>query len=882
MFEQTPPATVQQANEFNRIKIEETQDISVIWLDTHIHSSNPDYQNAITHLQHIVNDIYTFTDNDECIDFILTLTDTDVCLITSGSVGQRLVPCVHDISNIDSIFIFCDDQNRHEQWTKNWCKVKSVSIDIIHICEQLTKIIRRYELTAIPMSFVQSDKRLDRLEPSFMYTKIIKEILLTIQFKDKHIKQFVKYCCDNFVDTEVDRKKVKQLEDEYYQHTPIWWYTTQRFIYSMLNRALRVMDGEVITLMGFFISDLHRHIEELHKQQFGDASPTAKSFPVYRGQGLMEKDFDQLMATKGGLMSFNNFLSTSENRDVSLIFTPGNRKNRDVISVLFVITIDPKQSTTSFASVRHISQFPAEEEVLFSMHSIFRIRDVKPMDGNEKVYEVALSLTSDNDKELMVLTEQIRKESFPNTEGWSRLSLVLADIGQSDIAERICRVLIDEAPSEDSESHVYNGLGNIKCQKGQYEEAITLFRKSLELLLMSSSPNHPDVASFHNNIGTAYSDMGDYPKALSSYEQALKIQLQSLPPNHPHLASSYNNIGNAYSHMGDYPMALLSYEQALKIKLQSLPPNHPDVASSYNNIGNAYSDMGDYPKALSSYEQALKIKLQSLPPNHPHVASSYNNIGGAYRNMGNYSKALSSYEQALKIRELSLPPNHPDVASSYNNIGNAYSDMGDYSKALSSYEQALKIQLQSLPPNHPSVAKSYSNIGIAYYNMGDYPKALSSYEQALKIKLQSLPPNHPSVAKSYSNIGIAYYNMGDYPKAFSSYEQALKIQLQSLPPNHPDVASSYNNIGNAYSDMGDYPKALSSHEQALKIREQSLPPNHPSVASSYNNIGNAYSHMGDQRTAVLFYTNAVQIAQEVLPSTHPHLQLIKRNLERAK
>ncbi|CAF0946905.1 unnamed protein product [Adineta ricciae] len=797
MFEQTP-ATFQQANELNRIKIEETQDVSVIWLDTHIHSSNPDYQNAITHLQHIVNDIYTFTDNDECIDFILTLADTDVCLITSGSVGQRLVPCVHDISNIDSIFIFCDDQNRHEQWGGKWCKVKSVSIDIIQICEQLTKIIRRYELTTIPMSFVQSGKRLDRLEPSFMYTKIIKEILLTIQFKDKHIRQFVKYCCDNFVDTEVDRKKVKQLEDEYHQHTPIWWYTTQRFLYGMLNRALRVMDGEVITLMGFFISDLHRHIEELHKLQFGDASTTAKCFSVYRGQGLMKKDFDQLVATKAGLMSFNNFLSTSENRNASLMFTPGNGKNSDVISVLFVITIDPKQSTASFASVRHISQFPEEEEVLFSMHSIFRIRDVKPMDGNEKVYEVALSLTSDNDKELMVLTEQIRKESFPNAEGWSRLSLVLADIAQLDIAERICRVLIDETPSEDSATHVYNRLGKIKRQKGEYEEAITLFRKSLELHLMSSSQNHQDVAGSYNNIGAAYSDMGDYPKALSSHEQALKI------------------------------------------RQQSLPRNHPDVAGSYNNIGNAYSDMGDYPKALSSYEQALKIQLQSLPPNHP------------------------------------------DVASSYNNIGNAYSDMGDYPKALSSHEQALKIQLQSLPPNHPDVASSYNNIGTAYSDMGDYPKALSSYEQALKIRQQSLPPNHPDVASSYNNIGNAYRNMGDYPKALSSHEQALKIKLQSLPPNHPDVASSYNNIGNAYSDMGDYPKALSSHEQALKIRQQSLPPNHPDVASSYNNIGNTYSDMGDQRTAVLFYTNAVQIAQKVLPSTHPHLQLIKRNLERAK
>ncbi|CAF1417012.1 unnamed protein product, partial [Adineta ricciae] len=586
MSEQTTVAS-EITNQFHRLNIGQMQEILVVWLDTHIYSSNPDYQNAITHLQYVVNDIYTFTDNDECIDFILTLTDTNVCLITSGSLGQLILPCIHDISKIDSIFIFCDDQNRHEQWAKHWCKVKSVSIDIIHICEQLTKIIRRYELTAIPMSFVQSGKRLDRLEPSFMYTKIIKEILLTIQFEDKHIKQFVKYCCDNFVDTEVDRKKVKELEDKYHQHTPIWWYTARRFLYGMLNRALREMDGEVITLMGFFINDLHRHIEELHKRQFGDASPTAKCFPVYRGQGLMKKDFDELMATKGGLMSFNNFLSTSENRNVSLMFTPGNRQNSGVISVLFVITIDPKQSTTSFASVRHISRFPEEEEVLFSMHSIFRIRDVKPMDGNEKMYEVALSLTSDNDEELMVLTEQIRKESFPNAEGWSRLSLVLADIAQSDVAERICQVLIDETPSEDSTNRVYNHLGKIKCQKGQYEEAITLFQKSLELSLMSSSPNHPDVAVSYNNIGIAYYNMGDYSKALSSYEQALKIQLQSLTPNHPHVASSYNNIGNAYHNMGDYPKALSSYEQALKIQLQSLPPNHPHVASSYNNIGNA-------------------------------------------------------------------------------------------------------------------------------------------------------------------------------------------------------------------------------------------------------------------------------------------------------
>ena len=46
----------------------------------------------------------------------------------------------------------------------------------------------------------------------------------------------------------------------------------------------------------------------------------SQSFTVYRGQGLSKTDFDQLIKTKGGLMSFNNFLSTSINRKISLEF----------------------------------------------------------------------------------------------------------------------------------------------------------------------------------------------------------------------------------------------------------------------------------------------------------------------------------------------------------------------------------------------------------------------------------------------------------------------------------------------------------------------------------------------------------------------------------
>jgi hypothetical protein len=79
------------------------------------------------------------------------------------------------------------------------------------------------------------------------------------------------------------------------------------------------------------------------------------------------------MKTNGGLMSFNNFLSASLDRAVSLTFGDLNQCDPDLIDVLFEISINPSISSTPFAKVHNDSAYQMEDEILFSMHSIFRI-----------------------------------------------------------------------------------------------------------------------------------------------------------------------------------------------------------------------------------------------------------------------------------------------------------------------------------------------------------------------------------------------------------------------------------------------------------------------------------------------------------------------------
>ncbi|CAF1445550.1 unnamed protein product, partial [Adineta steineri] len=298
-----------------RIYMERMKNIFLIWLDNNMNENNTDCNNTIKQLKCVANNINTFTDGEECIEFIQTINNNKVCLIVSGSLGKYIMRHLHDMSQVDTIFIFCNNQECHQQWATEWPKIKGVFTDITSICEAFKQTAHQCEQNAISISFVASNKKLDQLDPSFMYTQILKEILLTVDFDDKHIKEFITYCREAFVENEYELQNIEEFERDYHDRTPIWWYTYQYFLYSMLNQALRLMNVDMIVRMGFFINDLHRNILRLHSEQFL-GQQFGRTFTVYRGQCLSKEDFIEMTKTKGGLLSFNNFLSTSKNRDV--------------------------------------------------------------------------------------------------------------------------------------------------------------------------------------------------------------------------------------------------------------------------------------------------------------------------------------------------------------------------------------------------------------------------------------------------------------------------------------------------------------------------------------------------------------------------------------
>ncbi|CAF5169475.1 unnamed protein product [Rotaria sp. Silwood1] len=102
------------------------QNFRLLWLDTDLDESKDNYKKSIQHLRNIVETVITFTDIDECIDFLSDIENENVFMIISGVLGQHLISVIQECPQLTSIYVLCDNQSTHEKWIKTIPKVKGV------------------------------------------------------------------------------------------------------------------------------------------------------------------------------------------------------------------------------------------------------------------------------------------------------------------------------------------------------------------------------------------------------------------------------------------------------------------------------------------------------------------------------------------------------------------------------------------------------------------------------------------------------------------------------------------------------------------------------------------------------------------------------------
>ncbi|MDA8106595.1 MAG: tetratricopeptide repeat protein [Nitrospiraceae bacterium] len=103
----------------------------------------------------------------------------------------------------------------------------------------------------------------------------------------------------------------------------------------------------------------------------------------------------------------------------------------------------------------------------------------------------------------------------------------------------------------------------------------------------------PSFSEAYNNLGYSYERLGDFDRAISFYRKALSN------PLYPTAEKAYINMGNAYYRLGKNDAALQSYKEAIK--------RDPGLSLGYWRLALCLNAMGRYGEASTAITEAIKL-----------------------------------------------------------------------------------------------------------------------------------------------------------------------------------------------------------------------------------------------------------------------------------
>ena len=123
LLERTMPTTTTTTSTNNQNNLET---FFLVWVDSTVNDSEDNRQTQ-ERLRAIINHLQTFADSADCEKYIRSVSRDDrIVIIVSGHSGRLLVPRIHTLPQVCSIYVYCMDRKINEKWTKSYTKVRSL------------------------------------------------------------------------------------------------------------------------------------------------------------------------------------------------------------------------------------------------------------------------------------------------------------------------------------------------------------------------------------------------------------------------------------------------------------------------------------------------------------------------------------------------------------------------------------------------------------------------------------------------------------------------------------------------------------------------------------------------------------------------------------
>jgi Tfp pilus assembly protein PilF/ADP-heptose:LPS heptosyltransferase len=324
-------------------------------------------------------------------------------------------------------------------------------------------------------------------------------------------------------------------------------------------------------------------------------------------------------------------------------------------------------------------------------------------------------------------------------------------INKIDIAEKIYEQIIK---SDGKNFNALYLLGTIKAQRQNYNEAIKLIDKSLNI-------NKNNYLAY-SNLALIYFKVNQLDNAKINYHNSILLN-----PSYP---ESYNGLATVYLEQKKYLLSMTNYKKAAKLNKKN---------STYQlNIVKLLL-------ILQKYDRA-KIILNKILDLDPSNYETHYTQGIIFKRLKEFHLSKNSF-----LKSIELNPHHE---KSYNEIGFLFYLEKDFKNALHYMNKSVSI--------NPAFKEGYLNIGMINLLNENFIEGWENFNKGREVQKVNTKKNLWTGQLNLQSKSIFIYSeqgLGDIIQ-FSRYLFVLKSYFKKIilkiPKSLIFLFSNINNISN--------------------------------------------------------------------------------------
>jgi|AntRauTorcE11897_2_1112592.scaffolds.fasta_scaffold04960_1 serine/threonine-protein kinase len=436
---------------------------------------------------------------------------------------------------------------------------------------------------------------------------------------------------------------------------------------------------------------------------------------------------------------------------------------------------------------------------LFYTHEVQQERDIAQREANKatQVTEFVLNLF---------------KGSDPSQTGGS-------DISARDLLNRGIERTEYLSNQPEIQASMFEVLGRIMTELGEYNEATELLQQSIDLRLEVFGENNLETISSYEQMGTLLSAKGDLFQAQTMLETALEIRRSLQGTRQAAMSEANAELAYVYRRLGKYEEAEKLYRSLIAIYEAELGHEDPLTLTSLSSLGVTLHTSGHLDEAEQIYREVLSKRLELYNTAHPDIAMSYNNLGSLLLNLGRFDESEDMLNKSLQMRRSLFGESHPKVALTMNNLGILNRNRGQFEESISLIEQSISINRELFGRDELQTATNLFSLAELYLMTCRYSDAYNHYEKSHQIFKDHLPVGSSFIARSSIGMGESSLNVqsADYQWAVQQISSGYDRVKEIHPRNSIEFGLASAAMGKMYLKSDRMEEGVSYLNQAHQI-----------------------------------------------------------------